>query len=97
MADLKKAGINPILAASKEASSPAGAMAQMQNGSAGAINSALNAATIGSTIQTTALTKNKTGILKLGRKQRPSQQASRMNPTRQKQLILDTTVTTDTF
>ena len=65
MADLKKAGINPILAASKEASSPAGAMAQMQNVSAGAINSALQAAQIGSTIQTTALTKNKTGMTEI--------------------------------
>ena len=65
MADLKKAGINPILAASKEASSPAGAMAQMQNVSAGAINSALNAANIGSTIQTTALTKNKAGMTEI--------------------------------
>jgi len=65
MADLKKAGINPILAASKEASSPAGAMAQMQNVSAGAINSALQAAQIGSTIQTTALTQNKTGMTEI--------------------------------
>ena len=65
MADLKAAGINPILAASKEASSPAGAMAQMQNVSAGAINSALNAANIGSTIQSTALTKNKTGMTEI--------------------------------
>ena len=31
MMDLRKAGINPILAGSKEASSPAGAMAPMQN------------------------------------------------------------------
>jgi hypothetical protein len=65
MADLKQAGINPILAASKEASSPSGAMAQMQNVSAGAINSALQAAQIGSTIQSTALTKNKTGMTEI--------------------------------
>ena len=65
MADLQKAGINPILAASKEASSPAGAMAQMQNVSAGAMNSAFQAANVASTIQNTALTKNKTGMTEI--------------------------------
>jgi hypothetical protein len=40
MADLKKAGINPILAGSKEASSPGGAMAPMGNRAKAAIESA---------------------------------------------------------
>ena len=65
MADLKAACINPILAGTKEASSPAGAMAQMQNVSAGAMNSAFQAANVASTIQNTALTKNKTGMTEI--------------------------------
>jgi hypothetical protein len=51
MADLKKAGINPILAGTKEASSPGGAMAPMVNQAASAVSAAQSAAT-------TALTAN---------------------------------------
>ena len=51
MADLKKAGINPILAGTKEASSPGGAMAPMVNQAASAVSAAQQAAT-------TALTAN---------------------------------------
>ena len=40
MRDLKKAGINPILAGSKEASSPAGAQAPMQNPTSSAVQAA---------------------------------------------------------
>jgi len=41
MADLKKAGLNPILAAQKPASSPGGAMGQAQNIAGSAVNTAL--------------------------------------------------------
>jgi hypothetical protein len=43
MADLQKAGINPILAGSKEASSPAGQQAPVGNRAQAAMTSALNA------------------------------------------------------
>ena len=46
MADLRKGGINPILAGSKEASSPAGQQAPVGNKAAAAVNSAMNAATL---------------------------------------------------
>jgi hypothetical protein len=70
MSDLKKAGINPILAGSKEASSPAGAtssgaMAAQQNVMAAGVSSALQAAQIASTLQTTAYTQNKVGMTEI--------------------------------
>ena len=44
MADLQKAGINPILAGTKEASSPSGQQAPVVNKQQAAMNSAMNAA-----------------------------------------------------
>ena len=56
MADLQKAGINPILAGSKEASSPAGAMAPMVNKAAVALQNAHSAANIKNIMANTKLT-----------------------------------------
>jgi len=51
MADLKKGGINPILAGSKEASSPAGQQAPVGNPMQAAMNTAQNAVALNKAFQ----------------------------------------------
>jgi len=62
MADLKKAGINPILAGTKEASSPAGAQAPQFNKAQAALSNLSTASSIANTIAQTNFTDKKAGI-----------------------------------
>ena len=57
MADLKKAGLNPILAARSPASSPGGAMAQQFNEAASAMQAASQQASINQQLQNIKQTK----------------------------------------
>ena len=66
MQDLKKAGLNPILAAQKPASSPAGAMAPQVNQAQVALSTLGTAASIANTIAQTQKTENQADIFGTG-------------------------------
>lgn len=63
MADLQKSGINPILAGRYDASTPAGAMATMQNPGAAALQGANSAASTINIDQTTSNLKDQAEVI----------------------------------